>query len=64
MLNLTMELIRFDSTQIENDAMECIHAYVKNMYGDVLTYEHQEIGDKNRYNLIIKNTEQPDVMFA
>jgi hypothetical protein len=64
MLELTKKLISFDSTQIENEAMQFIQDYVQNLYGDKLTYEKQEIGDKNRYNLIIKNTEQPDIILA
>ena len=64
MLNLTMKLISFDSTQTENKAMEYIQHYIQNIYGDTLNYEQQAIGDKERYNLIIKNTELPDIILA
>lgn len=64
MLNLIMKLISFDSTQTENKAMEYLQHYVQNIYGDTLIYEQQTIGDKERYNLIIKNTEQPDIILA
>jgi hypothetical protein len=64
MLELTQKLISFDSTQIENEAMEYIQKYVQGRYGDKLMYEKQEIGDQDRYNLIIKNTDQPDVILA
>ncbi len=64
MLNLTMKLIGFNTTQNENAAMQYIEQYVKEQYGDVLIYEHQAIGDTDRYNLIIKNTDQPDIILA
>ena len=64
MLTLTQKLISFNTTQIENEAMHYLEDYVKNLHGDKLIYEQQDIWDKNRYNLIIKNTENPDIILA
>jgi len=64
MLDLTQKLISFNTTQIENEAMQYIEDYVRNLYGDQLIYEQQLIDDKDRYNLIIKNTDQPDIILA
>jgi acetylornithine deacetylase/succinyl-diaminopimelate desuccinylase-like protein len=64
MLNLIMNLIGFNTTQNENAAMQYIEQYVKEQYRDVLIYEHQAIGDTDRYNLIIKNTDQPNIILA
>lgn len=64
MLNLLIKLISFDSTQNEYTAMQFIQDYIQERYGDLLTYEQQIIGDQNRYNLIIKNTEDPDIILA
>jgi len=43
MLNLTQKLISFNTTQSENEAMQYIEDYVKNLYGDKLIYEQQKI---------------------
>lgn len=64
MLNFLQKLITFDTTQIENQAIEFIEGYVRNIYWDQLIYEKQDISDKWRYNLIIKNTNKPDVILA
>jgi len=64
MLSFTKKLISFNTTQIENDAMEYIQNYVQEKYGDAVKYERQDIWNKNRYNLIIKNTEDPDIILA
>jgi len=53
MLDLTKKLISFDTTQIENDAMKFIQNYVKNLYGDKLIYEKQEIADQSLDQYII-----------
>lgn len=47
-----------------NAAMAYVEKYVHDLHGDKLVYQKQEIGDKDRYNLIIKNTETPDVILA
>lgn len=59
-----MKLISFDTTQNENAAMQFIEQYVKEKYGDAVICQQQAIGDKDRYNLIIKNTDQPDIILA
>jgi acetylornithine deacetylase/succinyl-diaminopimelate desuccinylase-like protein len=59
-----MKLISFNTTQNENAAMQYIEQYVKEKYGDAVVCKHQAIGDNNRYNLIIKNTDQPDIILA
>lgn len=64
MLDLTKKLISFDTTKNENTAMQFIENYVKEKYGDKVLCEQQSIGDNDRYNLIIKNTDQPDVILA
>lgn len=64
MLNFTKKLISFNTTQIENDAMEYIWNYAQEIYGDAVKCERQDIWDQNRYNLIIKNTEDPDIILA
>lgn len=64
MLELTKQLIGFDTTKNENTAMEFIQKYVYEMYRDMLIYEHQDINDQGRYNLIIKNTNNPDIILA
>jgi acetylornithine deacetylase/succinyl-diaminopimelate desuccinylase-like protein len=64
MIEFTKKLITFNTTHKENKALEFIQKHVQNKYGDKLTYEKQEIWDKNRYNLIIKNSENPNVILA
>jgi len=64
MLELTMKLISFDTTQNENAAMQFIEKYVKEKYGDKVICEQQAIWNNDRYNLIIKNTDQPDIILA
>jgi hypothetical protein len=43
MLTLTQKLISFNTTQIENEAMHYLEDYVKNLHGDKLIYEKQDI---------------------
>lgn len=64
MLNLTKKLISFDTTQNETTAMQFIEQYVTERYGDHIICEQQSIHKENRYNLIIKNTDQPDIILA
>ncbi len=64
MLNLTQKLISFDSTQSEIETMKFIESYIKDIFWDTLIYQKQDIGHNQRYNLIIKNTEHPDVILA
>jgi len=64
MINLIMKLISFNTTQHENAAMQFIEQYVQEKYGDKVICVHQAIWDNDRYNLIIKNTEQPDIILA
>lgn len=64
MIDFIQKLISFDSTYKENDAMKFIQGYVEDIYGDKLHYEQQDIGDDWRYNLVIKNTDQPDIILA
>lgn len=59
-----MKLISFDTTQNENAAMQFIEKYVKEKYGENISCEQQSIWNADRYNLIIKNTDQPDVILA
>jgi len=64
MLELIKKLISFDTTQYENAAMKFIQDYVQKRYSDVVICEQQAIGNKDRYNVIIKNTENPDIILA
>lgn len=64
MLDFIMKLISFNTTKNEKDAMKFIEKYVRNLHGNTLMYEKQEIWDQWRYNLIIKNTENPDIILA
>lgn len=64
MIELLQKLISFDTTQRENVAMEYIEQYIRSLHGNKVIYEKQEIGDNGRYNLIIKNTDHPDIILA
>lgn len=64
MLTLIKKLISFDTTQNETAAMQFIQQYVTEKYGEKVVCEQQPIGKDDRYNLIIKNTNQPDIILA
>lgn len=64
MLELTKKLISFDTTQNETTAMQFIEQYVTERYGDHIICEQQSIHKDDRVNLIIKNTDQPDIILA
>ncbi len=64
MLELIKKLISFDTTQKENEAMKFIQEYIQKKYRDVVICQQQDIWDHGRYNLIVKNTEDPDIILA
>ncbi|MEI6671794.1 MAG: hypothetical protein WCL02_00020 [bacterium] len=64
MLELLQKLISFDTTQRENEAMKFIQKFIQEKYGDTVMCQQQDIEDKGRYNLIIKNTEDPEIILA
>jgi len=43
MLDFIMKLISFNTTKNEKDAMKFIEKYVRNLHGNTLMYEKQEI---------------------
>jgi len=64
MKNLLKQLISIDSTSNETQLAKFIENYIKSLNLPNLEIEKQYIWDNNRYNLIIKNTSNPEILLA
>lgn len=60
-MELLKKLISFDTSKNESELAIFLESYIKklNLWFDI---ERQYIDDENRFNLIIKNTDKPDIL--
>ena len=64
LIRYLMNLISYDTTKSEVECMKYIENILFEQLWEKITIEKQDIWDNGRYNLIIKNTDDPKLLLA
>lgn len=63
-ISYLLNLISFDTTKSETECMIYIQNVLKEEFWDNIIFEKQDIWDNWRYNLILSNTNNPEILLA
>ncbi len=64
LIYILKNLISIDSTSNETKLAKFIENYIKSLNLPWIYFKKQDINDNGRYNLIVKNTENPEIILA
>ncbi len=61
---ILLQLIAIDSSSNEVELAKWIENYIMDKFWNQLSFKHQLIWDKDRYNLIVENSKNPEILIA